>query len=71
MELIPWKADNKKAASSGDAAFSRKCGSTLGELEALASTGLAGLFAFLHAWVTGEETERLDELAVFWIHLRE
>ena len=46
-------------------------GSALGELEALAGTGLTGLFAFLHARVAGEETERLDNLAVFGIDLGE
>ena len=46
-------------------------GSALGELEALAGTGLTGLFAFLHARVAGEETERLDDLAVFGVDLGE
>ena len=44
-------------------------GSALGELEALAGTGLTGLFAFLHARVAGEETERLDDLAVLGVDL--
>lgn len=37
---------------------------TLGELEASASAGTTGLFAFLHPRVAGEETFRLDQLAV-------
>ena len=44
---------------------------TLRELEAGAGTGLAGLFPFLHPWVTSEETERLDHLAVLGVHLGE
>lgn len=40
-------------------------------MEALASTGLTGLFAFLHARVAGEETERLDDLAVLGVDLGE
>lgn len=46
-------------------------GSALGELEALTGTGLTGLFAFLHARVASEETEWLDDFAVFWINLSE
>ena len=51
------------------AAFLKSGRLTLGELEALAGSGLTSLFAFLHPWVTGKETKRLDGLAVFWIHL--
>lgn len=40
-------------------------------MEALASTGLTGLFAFLHARVAGEETEWLDDLAVLGVDLGE
>ncbi len=43
-------------------------GLTLGELEARARTWLTWLFPFLHPWVTSEETERLDHLAMLWIH---
>ena len=44
---------------------------TLGELEALASTGLAGLLAFLHARISGQKAKWLDDLAVFRVHLGE
>ncbi len=46
-------------------------GLALGELEALAGAWLTGLFPFLHPWVTGEETERFNELAVLRIDFRE
>jgi hypothetical protein len=44
---------------------------TLGELEALAGTGLTGLFAFLHAGIASQETKWFDDLAVFRVHLCE
>lgn len=42
-------------------------GLTLRELEALAGTGLAGLFAFTGTWVTAEETSGLQVRAEFRI----
>jgi len=46
-------------------------GLALGELEALASSWLTGLFAFLHARVTSEEAVWLDQLAMLRIDFRE
>ena len=42
---------------------------TLGELEAGAGTWLTWLLALFHPWITGEETFRLDELAVLRVEL--
>jgi hypothetical protein len=44
---------------------------TLGELEALAGTGLTGLFAFLHARVAGEEASLLEHATQFRVHLNQ
>ena len=63
-KTAPWEGRGFLRISEADR-------SALGELEALAGTGLAGLFAFLHARVAGQEAERLDDLAVFRVHLGE
>jgi hypothetical protein len=41
---------------------------TLRELEASTSAWLTCFFAFFHPWITGEETFRLHQTTVGWIH---
>jgi len=62
---------HKKAASIAGCGFCSETVRrlTLGELEALAGAWLTSLLPFLHAWVTCEEAEWLDQLAVLWVHL--
>jgi len=66
--------DPKKAASRGRRLFERKVllgGLALGELEAFAGSGLAGLFALTSTWVTAEKTSGLQHGTKFGVVLNQ